>query len=208
MKRVVLFASVLLLGALAAAQSQSSHRPSSSPTGDNPDDLLNAPMTPPRADRPPPSSDKEDSGSFSSSKDSQGDITPPPGDDAHPGGDVDIEESTGVMEMKPWDPHAADKDVEVGIFYFKRSNYRAAEARFRDALHWQDNHAEATYRLATVLEKEGKAAEAQKYYRAYLKIHSDGEFVGETKKALARLTAADEGSKKAPQKKAATSPPS
>ena len=90
--------------------------------------------------------------------------------------------------MKPWNPHTADKDVEVGLFYFKRSNYRAAEARFRDALYWQDNHAEATYRLAVVLEKEGKNVEAQQYYRSYLKILPGGEFAADSKKAIGRLS--------------------
>jgi len=109
--------------------------------------------------------------------------------------------------MKPWNPHTADKDVEVGVFYFKRYNYRAAEARFRDALYWQDNHAEATYRLAVVLEKEGKTGEAQQYYQSYLKILPQGEFASDSKKALARLNATNEGQKKIP-KKPATSPPS
>src|SRR5438552_19151386 len=31
-----------------------------------------------------------------------------------------------VQEMYPFDPHKAAKDVEVGNFYLKRKNYRAA----------------------------------------------------------------------------------
>ncbi|MGZ4816275.1 MAG: tetratricopeptide repeat protein [Terriglobales bacterium] len=207
MKRVAAFVvSLVLFAGLAFAQSQSSSKQPTSATGDNPDDILNAPMTPPRSDTPAPRSpDTEDPNSYSSSK--HGDLTPPPDDSTHPGGDIDIQPSDGVMEMKPWDPHAADKDVEVGIFYFKRSNYRAAEARFRDALQWQDNHAEATYRLALTLEKEGKVPEAQKYYKSYLKILPQGEFAADSKKALDRLTASD-NQKKTPSKKTSTSPPS
>jgi len=191
MKRLGAFVlSLLLVSAVgASAQSQSSKKPSSSPTGDNPDDILNAPMTPPRSDRPSPGSPAtEDPHSYSSSKDSLGDISPPPNDASHPGGDIPVVPSDGVQEMKPWNPHTADKDVEVGLFYFKRSNYRAAEARFRDALYWQDNHAEATYRLAVVLEKEGKNVEAQQYYRSYLKILPGGEFAADSKKAIGRLS--------------------
>jgi tetratricopeptide (TPR) repeat protein len=212
MKRVAVLAFLLLLvgGIAATAQSQSSKKPPTSPTDDNPDDILNSPMTPPRSDRPTPNSpESEDPHSYSSSKDSSGDITPPPDDATHPGSeDVPVIPSEGVTEMKPWDPHAADKDVEVGLFYFKRSNYRAAEARFRDALYWQDNHAEATYRLAAVLEKERKNAEAQQYYRSYLKILPDGEFAADSKRALERLGTASEGQKKTQSKKAAISPPS
>ena len=207
MKRVAVLVSSLLLSACVAFGQSQSQKPVA-PVDDNPDDILNAPMTPPRSDKPTPETpDNEDPHSYSSSKDSRGDISPPPDDSTHPGGDVDIEQSNGVMEMKPWDPHAADKDVEVGIFYFKRSNYRAAEARFRDALHWQDNHAEATYRLAQTLEKEGKVPEAQKYYMAYLKILPQGEFAENSKKALDRLTTAGE-QRKPPSKKASISPPS
>ncbi|HVZ17561.1 MAG TPA: tetratricopeptide repeat protein [Terriglobales bacterium] len=193
MKRVaglVLF--LFCLTGVALAQAESS-RQTAPPVDDNPDDILNSPMTPPRSDKPARAPSDSDDRSYSSSNDSRGDISPPPDDASHPGGDINIEpspgvgETDGVMEMKPWDPHVADKDVEVGIFYYKRSNYKAAEARFRDALHWQDNHAEAIYRLAQTLEKEGKNPEAQKYYRAYLKILPQGEFAGDSKKALDRL---------------------
>ena len=191
MKRVAVLVLFLLVAAsLVFAQSKQP----SAPVDDNPDDILNAPMTPPRSDKAAPApSGTEDPHSYSSSKDSHGDLSPPSDDATHPGGDVNVAPSPGVgdndgvMEMKPWDPHAADKDVEVGIFYYKRDNYKAAEARFRDALHWQDNHAEATYRLALTLEKEGKKPEALGYYRSYLKILPEGEFAAESKKAVERL---------------------
>jgi hypothetical protein len=35
------------------------------------------------------------------------------------------DEIGGVQESR-WNPHMAEKDVEVGDFYFKRKNYRAA----------------------------------------------------------------------------------
>ena len=162
------------------------------PQDQDTNDILNAPMTPPRSDSKPDSSSEPAAGSYSSSKDSTGDLTPPAGDAKdHPGGDVKIEPGPGVpddvMETKPWNPHEADKDVEVGLFYFKRGNLKAAEARFRDALKWQDNHAEALYRLAVVLEKEGQMTQARQNYEAYLKILPKGEFAADSKKALERL---------------------
>jgi tetratricopeptide (TPR) repeat protein len=183
-------------------------------------------MTPPRSDtkaKPAeqpadkttnnefPFPEEEEKGNYSSSKDTQGDLTPPSNDSSHPGADVPVElpkdPNGDVVEMKPWNPHEADKDVEVGTYYFRRSNYKAAEARFRDALQWDRKHAEANYRLAEVLNKEGKRQEAAIYYEAYLKILPSGQFAGESRKALSRIDASDD-SKKSRGKKATTSPSS
>jgi tetratricopeptide (TPR) repeat protein len=142
----------------------------------------------------------------SSSRDKGVDISPPADDGQHEGSDlVATDPAPGVVEMKPWNPHRADKDVEVGLYYFRQKNYSAAESRFREALIWQDNHAEAIYRLGTVLEKLGRPTEAKEYYRQYLKIVPRGEFAKESKKALDRLSG--EGSTKAANNKVPTSRP-
>lgn len=130
----------------------------------------------------------------SSSKDSQIDLSPPP-DDAgvHPKSSdmlTDAEGSTGnadVSEFHPWDPHKAAKDIEVGDFYFKRKNYRAAEDRYREALVYKDNDAMATFRLAVCLEKMDQLSEAQKEYENYLKILPYGPQAADAKKAIDRL---------------------
>jgi tetratricopeptide (TPR) repeat protein len=120
----------------------------------------------------------------SSSNSTKIDLSPPPGEQPAPGiGDS----SDDVQEMKPWNPHKADKDVEVGDFYFKQKNYVAAESRYLGALHWQDNHAIATFHLAETEEKLGKFAEARKYYQSYLKILPEGDFAKKCKEALDRL---------------------
>jgi len=144
-----------------------------------------APTAPPRSDPRGPND--------SSSKDRNVDISPPPDDNKHEGSDlIGPEPAPGVVdEMKPWNPHQADKDVEVGMFYFKQKNYTAAESRFREALYWQDNHAEATYRLGMVLEKEGKNPEAKFYYQQYLKILPNGELSKDARKGLARTGGED-----------------
>ena len=79
-----------------------------------------------------------------------------------------------VSEFHPWDPHKAAKDIEVGDFYFKRKNYRAAEDRYREALLYKDNDAVATFRLAVCLEKMDQPDEARKEYESYLKILPHG----------------------------------
>ena len=107
----------------------------------------------------------------SSSKQTQIDISPPKDDAAkHPDSDV-----SDVTEMHTWK------------YYMKRKNYRAAEDRYREALVYKPDDAIATYRLAEVLNAQGKSAEAVKEYEAYLKIPSSGKFNSEAKKALAKL---------------------
>jgi tetratricopeptide (TPR) repeat protein len=114
----------------------------------------------------------------SSSKESQ--LPPMPGSTAGSG---------EVQELHPYNPHKADKDVEVGDFYFKRGNYRAAESRYAEALLYMSNHATAVYKLAEAQEKLAKTAEARKNYEKYLKILPQGEYAEQAKKALARLDA-------------------
>jgi Tetratricopeptide repeat len=202
MKRLLLFSLVaggLVLGASAQQPTPGpANKPPSSTKSDDPGPQLESPNEPPRSEPRGPVD--------SSSRDKGVDVSPPADDSKHEGSDlVGPDPPPGVVEMKPWNPHRADKDVEVGLYYFKLKNYPAAESRFREALTWQDNHAEATYRLATALEKLGKPTEARQYYQQYLKILPRGEFAKESKKALDRLSG--EGSTKAASNKIPTSRP-
>lgn len=133
---------------------------------------------------------------MSSSKDTRIDLSPP-ADDAkkHPQSrasvaDADEDNDNDVSEMHPWDPHKAAKDVEVGDFYYKRKNYRAAIDRYKEALIYKPNDAEATYRLAECQDKTGDSANAMTNYEAYLKILPHGPYAEDAHKALDRLAAA------------------
>jgi hypothetical protein len=156
------------------------------------------PAKPHEPDFSPPRSDAGDSGigeGQSSSKDTQIDLSPPPGDaQTHPQSrealkDAGFEDAAGgdVAEFHPWDPHKAAKDVEVGDFYFKRKNYKAAEDRYREALYYKDNDAMATFRLAVCLEKMGRPDDARTEYESYLKILPHGPEAAEAQKAIERL---------------------
>lgn len=128
-----------------------------------------------------------DTAGQASSKATKGDASAPLGDlQEHP--DSDVGSSTG--EMHVWNPHKADKDVEVGDFHMKRKNYPAAESRYREALQYQNNNAPAMYGLAQALEKEKKNDEAIQYYELYLKTLPGGPQAGSAKSALHRLGAA------------------
>jgi tetratricopeptide (TPR) repeat protein len=128
----------------------------------------------------------------SSSRDTKIDITPPKDDEkSHPTSTLAVSEAeadhTDVSEFHPFNPQKAAKDVEVGDFYFKRKNYRAALARYQDALLWKNNHAEANFRMAQCLEKLDNPEEAVVHYQEYLKILPQGPLSKEARKELEKL---------------------
>lgn len=146
----------------------------------------NPKLAPPRSDSV--NADSLDNGpGESSSKDTQIDISPPE-DDAktHPHSS-EVLRDEGSRADHPWDPHRAGKDIEVGDFYFKRKNYRAAEDRYREALFYKDNDAIATYRLAICLEKMDRPDEAIDAFENYLRILPHGPQASDAKKAIDRL---------------------
>jgi tetratricopeptide (TPR) repeat protein len=130
----------------------------------------------------------------SSSRDTRIDLSPPKNDAKnHPmsstnPNETDQPSSDDVDELHPWDPHKAAKDVEVGDFYFRRKNYKAAIERYRDALIYKQNDAVANFRLAESLDKTGNSSEAIEHYQEYLKILPHGPSSEDAQKALARLS--------------------
>ena len=134
----------------------------------------------------------------SSSRDTRIDISAPKDDaKSHPSSKEAVEDleapdnpdTSDIQEFHPWNPMKALKDVEVGDYYFKRKNYRAALDRYKEALYYKDNDAVASYRLAVCQEKLGHADEAKKYYEQYLKILPEGPFAKDAHASLDRLTA-------------------
>jgi tetratricopeptide (TPR) repeat protein len=92
-----------------------------------------------------------------------------------------------VHELLPYDPHKAAKDVEVGVYYFKHKNYRAALDRLNEALLYKPNDAEATFHLAETQEKLELYALAYQNYRDYLKIAKEGPFAKDAQIAIKRI---------------------
>ena len=128
----------------------------------------------------------------SSSKDTRIDLSPPANDArSHPESGaamVDaVDSGNDVQELHPWDPHKAAKDVEVGDYYFKRKNYRAALDRYKEALVYKPNDAIANFRLAECEEKSGLPSDAVTHYEAYLKILPHGPQAADAQKGLDRL---------------------
>jgi len=129
----------------------------------------------------------------SSSKSTQIDISPPAGDDKdHPDSASAVREgqeeaAPSVEEFHPWDPHKAAKDVEVGDYYYRQGNYKAALSRYQEALEYKQNDAVANYRVGQCQEKLNNPQDAVEHYEAYLKILPNGPFSNDARKALAKL---------------------
>ena len=116
----------------------------------------------------------------------------------HPNSDVD-----DIYEMRPYNPHKAEKDVEIGDFYFNLKNYKAAESRYAEALEYKSNDAEATYKLALTKEKLGEKEDAVASYQSYLKILPEGPHAKDAESAIQKLTnpAAEKKEEKKEKKK-------
>jgi len=151
-------------------------QPSSSPPPDQNPEAGESSSHDTRIDIRPP---KDDAKSHPASKDAVEDLVPEEG--------IDV---SGVQEFHPWNPMTALKDIEVGDFYFKRKNYKAALERYKEALYYKNNDAVASYRLATCQDKLGNKAEAKKYYEQYLKILPDGPFAKDAHTSLDRMAKA------------------
>ena len=183
---------VFCLGCTLGVWAQNSNPPASSSSksdaGSKAPPASNPKLAPPRSDRVDASTLPDDG--MSSSKDTQIDLSPPADDaKAHPkSSEILMDEgSEDASNVHPWDPHKAAKDIEVGDFYFKKTNYTAAESRYREALYYKDNDAIATYHLAQCLEKLNRPDEAREQYESYLKILPYGPEAENAKKAIERL---------------------
>ena len=151
--------------------------------------------------QPPPRSERSKEAGESSSRDSRIDLSPPSNDAKdHPNStlprdDADENASADVAEFHTYDPHRAAKDIEVGDFYFKKKNYRAALERYREALFYKPKDAFANFRMAQALEKLAQLDEAAECYQEYLKTLPNGPQAEEAKKALEKIKASQPSEK-------------
>jgi tetratricopeptide (TPR) repeat protein len=128
---------------------------------------------------PPPA--PEQGQGDSSSKDSQIDL------DAQPPNDAAGTLTPKDPDSYPFNPHRAEKDIEVGNYYLKHKNYRAALDRFHDALLYKPNDAEATYGLAVTQERMELLERAYRSYSKYLEILPDGPMAAQAQEAMRRI---------------------
>jgi tetratricopeptide (TPR) repeat protein len=136
------------------------------------------------ASTPPPRSDQpgSENPNESSSRDTQVDLSPPSNDYEHEGAEI-----SDVTEFHKYDPHRADKDLEVGGYYEKQGNYRGALLRYEDALDYMPNNPTATFRLAEIYDKLKQPQMAARYLVLYRRLAPKGEFADEAKRLQEKL---------------------
>ncbi len=134
----------------------------------------------------------------SSSRDTKVDLSPPK-DDAkdHPDSaeavsDLEDAEAGPNHGVYAWNPLKANKDIEVGDFYFNLKNYPAALSRYREALAYKPGDAISNFKLGECLEKLNRPTEAIAHYKQYLKILPQGPKSKDAEKAIAKLQKPEE----------------
>jgi tetratricopeptide (TPR) repeat protein len=84
-----------------------------------------------------------------------------------------------------FNPLEAEKDLKVGLYYFKKGNYKASTSRFREATLWNPTFAEAFLRLGESEEKMKDRKAAADAYEKYLALAPDSKEAPAVKKKLA-----------------------
>ena len=85
-----------------------------------------------------------------------------------------------------FNPLEAEKDLKIGLYYFKKGNYKASTSRFREATLWNPTFAEAFLRLGESEEKLKDKKAADEAYTKYLALAPDAKDAEAIKKKLAR----------------------
>ena len=98
-------------------------------------------------------------------------------------------EEDANLEPKDYsfNPLQANKELQVGILYFKKNSYKAAAGRFREATRWNPNLAEAWLRLGEAEEKRKNRKDAKDAYSKYLELQPEAKDAAEIRKKIASL---------------------
>ena len=97
------------------------------------------------------------------------------------------DKSKTEAETYAFNPVKSKKAVEVGEFYFKKADFKAAAARFIEATKWNDGNAEAWLRLAEAEEKTKNVKGEREALAKYLQLAPEAKNAAEVKKKLAKL---------------------
>ncbi|HXK58628.1 MAG TPA: tetratricopeptide repeat protein [Acidobacteriota bacterium] len=92
------------------------------------------------------------------------------------------------MIIEP-NPRIAAEHLNVGDFYFRRDNYKAAEDRYREAVKYNPKSVEAWEKLARSLEKQKALADAIAVYEEFLSLNPRSKEVGRFRERVAQLRA-------------------
>jgi tetratricopeptide (TPR) repeat protein len=92
---------------------------------------------------------------------------------------IRADETENKVEEVPLtpDPAKAKEHLEIGDFYYKRDNYKAAAERYRDAIKYNPKWIEPYERLIRVLEKQKAFSEAVKVCEQFAETNPASEEV-------------------------------
>lgn len=96
------------------------------------------------------------------------------------------EDESLVPKTYSFNPLEAEKDLKVGLYYFKKGNFKASTSRFKEATLWNPTYAEAFLRLGESEEKLKDKKAADEAYTKFLALSPDGKDAEAVKKKLAR----------------------
>ena len=99
----------------------------------------------------------------------------------------DEDKATPQPKQYAFNPVQSKKEAEVGEFYFKKGDYRAAAGRFTEATKWNAGNAEAWLRLGDAQERMKDAKAAQAAYEKYLQLAPEAKNAPEVRKKLEKL---------------------
>ena len=97
------------------------------------------------------------------------------------------EDTTLAVKEYSFNPLQAEKELQIGNFYFKTGKYRSAAMRFTEATKWNDGSSDAWLRLGETEEKLKDANAAKEAYTKYLALASDAKNAPEIRKKLQKL---------------------
>ncbi len=83
-----------------------------------------------------------------------------------------------------FNPIQAEKELKIGLFYAKKSSWKAATMRFREATRWNPGLPEAWLRLGECLERGKDKKGAREAFAKYLELEPEAKNAAEIKKKL------------------------
>jgi len=112
---------------------------------------------------------------------------PPPEMPAH----MEDEDESRIQRTEyAFNPIQARKEVQVGDFYARKGNHKAAVGRYLEATKWNPGYAEAYWKLAGSEERLDGHEEALSAYQKYLELEPDGKQSKEARAKIAEIESA------------------
>lgn len=99
----------------------------------------------------------------------------------------DEDKTSRKEEPVVFNPVTSKHDVMVGDEYFKKGNFRAAAARYKDATKSNDGNADAWLHLGDAEDRMHDTKAAREAYEKYLQVAPEAKNAAEVKKKLAKL---------------------